>query len=95
MSEEKHHIVPYYVYLLVLIALIALTFSSIWITSIELGELTVAAALIFACVKSYLVLTYFMHLKYDKRYIRIMVGFVFAIFLVVLIITFLDYLFRT
>jgi cytochrome c oxidase subunit 4 len=95
MSEEKHHIVPYHVYLLVLIALIALTFSSIWITSIELGELTVAAALIFACVKSYLVLTYFMHLKYDKRYIRIMVGFVFAIFLVVLIITFLDYLFRT
>jgi cytochrome c oxidase subunit 4 len=95
MSEEKHHIVPYHVYLLVLIALIALTFSSIWITSIELGELTVAAALIFACVKSYLVLTYFMHLKYDKRYIRIMVGFVFAIFLVVIIITFLDYLFRT
>lgn len=95
MSEEKHHIVPYRVYLLVLIALIALTFSSIWITSIELGELTVAAALIFACVKSYLVLTYFMHLKYDKKYIRIMVGFVFAIFLVVIIITFLDYSFRT
>ena len=95
MSEEKHHIVPYRVYILVLIALVALTFGSIWITSIELAELTVAAALIFASVKSYLVLTYFMHLKYDKRYIRIMVGFVFAIFLVVIIITFLDYLFRT
>ena len=94
MSEEKHHIVPYRVYLLVLIALIALTFGSIWITSIELGELTVAAALIFASVKSYLVLIYFMHLKYDKKYIRIMVGFVFAIFLVVIVITFLDYLFR-
>ena len=94
MSEEKHHIVPYRVYVLVLIALVVLTFSSIWITSIELGELTVAGALIFASIKSYLVLTYFMHLKYDKKYIRFMVGFVFAIFLVVIIITFLDYLYR-
>jgi cytochrome c oxidase subunit 4 len=95
MTKEKQHIVPYRVYLLVLIALVALTFGSIWITSIELGELTVAAALVFATIKSYLVLIYFMHLKYDKKYIRIMVGFVFTIFLVVIVITFLDYLFRT
>ncbi|MBN1821345.1 MAG: cytochrome C oxidase subunit IV family protein [Prolixibacteraceae bacterium] len=95
MSEEKNHIVPYRVYILVLLALIALTFSSIGITSIELREYTVAAALIFASIKSFLVLTYFMHLKYDKPYIRAMVGFVFAIFVVVIIITFLDYLYRT
>lgn len=96
MSEEKHqHIVPYRVYFIILLALLTLTFSSIWITSIELGEYTVAAALIFAVIKTFLVLTFFMHLKYDKPYIRIMVGFVFAIFLVVIIITFLDYLYRT
>ncbi|HPF51190.1 MAG TPA: cytochrome C oxidase subunit IV family protein [Draconibacterium sp.] len=96
MSEEKHqHIVPYRVYFIILIALLILTFSSIGITSIELGEYTVAAALIFAVIKSFLVLTFFMHLKYDKPYIRVMVGFVFAIFLVVIVITFLDYLYRT
>ena len=94
MSEEKHHIVPYRLYFIILIALIALTMGSVWITSIEMAEYTVAAALLFAVVKSYLVLTYFMHLKYDKRYIKIMVGFVFAIFLVMIVITFLDYLFR-
>ncbi|WP_167609775.1 cytochrome C oxidase subunit IV family protein [Maribellus sediminis] len=94
MSGDKPHIVPYRVYLIILVALIALTLGSIWITSIEMAEYTVAAALLFAVVKSYLVLTYFMHLKYDKRYIKAMVGFVFAIFLVVIIITFLDYLFR-
>lgn len=94
MSNEKHHIVPYRVYIIVLVALIALTFSSIGITSIELGSYTVAGALLFAIIKSYLVLTYFMHLKYDKPYIKIMVGLVFAIFVVVLIITFLDYLYR-
>ena len=74
--------------------LLALTFASIAITEIELGAYTVAGALLFACVKSYLVLTYFMHLKYDKKYIVAMVAFVFAIFVVVLIITFLDYYYR-
>jgi cytochrome c oxidase subunit 4 len=94
MSEEKHHIVPYRMYAIILLVLLVLTFLSIGITHIELGTYTVAGALLFAIVKSYLVLTYFMHLKYDKPYIRIMVLFVFAIFIVVLVITMLDYLYR-
>lgn len=94
MSEEKHHIVPYRVYVMVLLSLIALTFISIAITEIELGAFTVAGALLFACVKSYLVLTYFMHLKYDKPFYRYMVLFVFAVFIVVIVITFLDYYYR-
>jgi cytochrome c oxidase subunit 4 len=94
MSEEKHHVVPYRVYVIVLLALLALTFASIGITGIELGAYTVAGALLFACIKTFLVLTYFMHLKYDKKYIVAMVAFVFAIFFVVIIITFLDYFYR-
>ncbi|WP_372775716.1 cytochrome C oxidase subunit IV family protein [Mangrovibacterium sp.] len=94
MQNEKHHIVPYRTYFIILAALIVFTFLSIELTSIELGSLTVAAALVFASLKSYLVLTYFMHLKFDQPYIRIMVGFVFLIFLAVIIITFLDYSFR-
>ncbi|WP_423129153.1 cytochrome C oxidase subunit IV family protein [Gaoshiqia sp. Z1-71] len=94
MENEKHHIVSYRTYFFILLALLAFTFLSIMITGIELGELTVAAALVFASVKSYLVLTYFMHLKYDKPYIRLMVGFVFMLFLAVIIITFFDYSFR-
>lgn len=94
MANEKQHIVPYSTYLLILGALLVFTFLSIEITGIELGSLTVAAALLFATLKSYLVLTYFMHLKFDKPYIRIMVGFVIAVFLAVIIITFFDYFFR-
>ncbi len=94
MSNEKHHIVPYKVYIIILLALLALTFSSVEITSIDLGEYTVAGALLFAVIKSYLVLTYFMHLKYDKPYIKIMVAFVFLVFVVTIVITLLDYLYR-
>jgi cytochrome c oxidase subunit IV len=94
MSNEKHHIVPYSLYVIILVVLLVLTFASIAVTNIELRGLTVAAALLFAVVKTFLVLTYFMHLKYDKPYIGIMVGLVFLLFLVVIIITFLDYLYR-
>lgn len=94
MSDEKKHVVPYRVYAIVLIALIILTVLSILITGIELGKYTVAGALLFAIVKSFLVLTWFMHLKYDKPYIKLMVGFVFAILAVTIVVTFLDYLYR-
>lgn len=94
MENEKHHIVPYRVYVLVLIGLIALTLLSVAVTGIELGSLTIAGALAFATVKSYLVLTWFMHLKYDKPYIVLMVIFVFAIFVVTIVVTFIDYLYR-
>ncbi|HKL33223.1 MAG TPA: cytochrome C oxidase subunit IV family protein [Tangfeifania sp.] len=94
MSDEKKHVVPYRVYVIVLIALVILTLLSIGITGIELGKYTVAGALIFAIVKSFLVLTWFMHLKYDKLYIKLMVGFVFAILVVTIVVTFLDYLYR-
>lgn len=94
MSEEKHHVIPYKVYLLILLGLIVLTLLSVAVTQIELGAYTVAGALIFAVVKSFLVLTYFMHLKYDKLYIQLMVVFVFVVFVVTIIVTFLDYLYR-
>ena len=94
MENEKHHIVPYRLYIFVLIGLLILTFLSIAITDIELGGLTVAAALAFASVKTFFVLKYFMHLKYDKPYIVSMVVFVFAIFIVTIVVTFLDYLYR-
>ena len=94
MQTEKTHIVPYRIYIFVLLGLLFLTFLTVAITSIQLSGFTVAAALILASMKTFLVLTYFMHLKFDKRYIRVMVGFVFAVFLVLIITTFFDYYYR-
>ncbi len=94
MASEKNHIVPYKTYVYVLLGLIALTLSSIGITTIELGSLAVAGALAFAIIKSFLVLTWFMHLKYDKPYIVLMVIFVFTVLIVTVVVTFVDYLYR-
>ncbi len=94
MEKEKHHIVSYKSYFYILVTLIALTFMSIGITKINLGEYSVLGAMIFATIKSILVLTWFMHLKFDQPFLRIMVGFVVLLFLAVIFITFLDYYFR-
>ena len=94
MEKEKHHIVPYKVYFFILIALITLTFMSIGITKINIGEYSVLGALIFSTIKSVLVLTWFMHLKFDQPFLRLMVGFVTLVFLAVIFITFLDYYYR-
>ena len=94
MENEKHHIVPYRVYFYILAALITFTFMSIGITQLNLGAYSVLGAMIFAILKSFLVLTIFMHLKFDQPFLRIMVGGVFLLFLAVVFITFLDYFFR-
>ena len=93
-NEEKHHIVPYRTFLLVLGALLVFTFVSIAVTSYDLGPLTVVTALLLATIKTVLVLTYFMHLKFDVKMFGILVAAVLALIGVVIFITFLDYLFR-
>lgn len=94
MENEKQHAVPYRVYVYILIVLIVFTFLSIGITQINLGVYSVLGALIFAMVKSFLVLTYFMHLKFDTPFLRLSVLSIFILLLVVIIITFLDYFYR-
>ena len=93
-NNDKPHIVPYRTFLFVLLALVIFTFISIGVTSYELGPFTVLAALLLATFKTVLVLTYFMHLKWDVKMFAILVTAVLALIGVVIFITFLDYLFR-
>lgn len=92
--EEKHHILSYRAQGLVLVALLILTTISIVITEIDLGTYAVVGALLFAGIKSYLVLSYYMHLRFDQKVFSLFVGLVVLVFIIVLVITFLDYNFR-
>ena len=93
-DETKHHIVKYKTYVYVLMVLILLTIVSVAITGVDLGRMAVIAALLLASAKSSLVLWYFMHLKYESKALRIMVGLVLFLLVAVMIITFLDYSFQ-
>jgi cytochrome c oxidase subunit 4 len=94
MENEKNHIIPYRTFLYILALLIVLTLSSVAITQIYLGTLTVMLALLIAAVKSSFVLRFFMHLKFENKLFSIGVIAVALLLATVIIITFLDYLYR-
>lgn len=93
-DKKKHHVSTYNSHLIVLIALLVLTTITVLITEINFGALSVGVALAVAMIKGGLVLTYFMHLKYDEMVFRIMVLLVLLLFAIVVGITFIDYLLR-
>jgi cytochrome c oxidase subunit 4 len=94
MENENNHIIPYRTFLFVLALLITLTLTSVALTQIYLGTLTVVLALLIAAVKSSFVLRIFMHLKFENKMFSIAVIAVVMILSVVILITFLDYLYR-
>jgi cytochrome c oxidase subunit 4 len=94
MKDHNNHISSDTSNWTVLVILLILTTISILAIKIHLGAFTVALALLLASIKVTIVLTYFMHLKFENLLLRLMVGGVFLLFAIVIAITFIDYYFR-
>ena len=94
MKNGHPHISSYYSHGYVLVALLILTFFSVFVTGIHLGAFSVAVALLIATVKVATVITYFMHMKFESLFLKLMITGVFILFALVIIITFIDYYFR-
>jgi len=65
-QEHSHHFVPplkYYVG--TFIALLFLTFITVFVAQFHFGSLNIVIAMLVASIKAYLVLSYFMGLKWD------------------------------
>lgn len=92
--KDSPHITEYKTLGIVLLILLLLTFTTIEVTSFHLMAATVLVALLIAGVKGYIVLTYFMHLKYEGLLLRVLVSAVFLLYAVIIIITFFDYMYR-
>ena len=94
MANHSSHITHYNVLAKILLVLMFLTFLTISVTSFHLGAFTVTIALLIAGVKGFLVLSYFMHLKYESLLLRILVAMIFVLFILIVLITFIDYAYR-
>ncbi|MBU2444745.1 MAG: cytochrome C oxidase subunit IV family protein [Bacteroidetes bacterium] len=92
-NENKTHVVGYGTYVLVWLALVSFTGITVAITGIDLGSFTIATALLIAAVKSILVLTIFMHLRFEDRVFRIFVFVAFLTLAIFIGLTFIDYSF--
>ncbi len=93
-NHEESHVTSYALNAKVLLVLLSLTVLTILVIKLHLGAFTVAMALFIASIKTTIVLTYFMHLKFEKPILRVMVGGIFALFAIIIVITFIDYYFR-
>ena len=84
-SDNQPHITPVSTYLGIGLALLFLTFVTVWIAQFDLGEFNLIVAMLVATLKGTLVALIFMHLYYDyKLYATIFVvslGFL-ALFIV-------------
>lgn len=94
MEKIKHHISSYYSLATVLIVLLFLTFVSVFVATLHFSTFAVGLALLIAAVKGTTVLIYFMHLKYESRFLQLIVAGIFIVYALVIVITFIDYLLR-
>ena len=94
MENSKTHITNYSVYLKVLASLLLLTAITVGVAWFHFENWTIIVAMLIASLKAFLVLTFFMHLKYEKLVLKLMVGMVFLLLVVVFVILFFDYWFR-
>jgi cytochrome c oxidase subunit 4 len=98
-SNENHHgelghILPFRVYVTVLIALLVLTVITVAVSRVDFGALNIVIAMLIASVKALVVALFFMHLKYENPLTWLYAFF--PIFLLFLLIggLFLDNPFR-
>ena len=93
-NNSSSHSLGYGVFILVWLALIVLTGLTVVVAGLDLKALTVTTALLIASIKTILVLSYFMHLKFEPLLFRYMVIGVVVTLACFIFLTFVDVLFR-
>jgi len=91
VHNKQHH--SYSIYILVWLALVALTGLTAAVAGINFGKLSIVVALLIAVVKSYLVLTQFMHLNSEERTFKVFIFVALFFILISLTLLFTDYSF--
>lgn len=92
-ESHEHHSHGYGIYILVWLGLMTLTAVTVAVAGIDFGPLTIATALFVASVKTYLVLTIFMHLSTEQKVFRIFLVVALFFLIISIVLLFADYLF--
>ena len=85
---------PIKIYIAVYLSLLILTGLTVFISKLQLGNLSTAAALFIAAGKSTLVALFFMHLKYEDKLFGIMFLLSILVLAVIIVFTFFDIAYR-
>ena len=94
-SADLGHIQEKKVYLFVLLALLALTVVTVGVTRVDFGTtLNMVVAMAVASAKALLVMLFFMHLKYENKFVKIYAVFPFILLALLMGGIFIDNPFR-
>lgn len=93
-EEPKVHIVSYSTFVAVWLGLLVLTALTVAVSGIRLHNFSVLTAVLVATVKTLLVLSVFMHLKYEHGVLKVWVFVVVLTLGIFIGLTFVDYPFR-
>lgn len=95
-QQHEVHIVGYKEHASTFLGLILLTIMTVTVSvfGADIYTLSVLTALTIASAKAVVVALYFMHLKYDPKIYRAMIGIVLILFVVFGVLTLIDYLIR-
>jgi len=88
------HVVPVRVYLLVFVALLALTATTASVAFVDLGPLNNVVALGIAGVKAALVILFFMHVRYGTRLTPLVIAASLFWLVILFVLSLSDYLTR-
>lgn len=91
-SDHEHG--GYGIYILTWLALLVLTAITVVVAGMHLGNLSVLTALVIASIKAGVVLSFFMHLKYEATVFKTMFFCAIGTFAIFIGLTFFDVLFR-
>jgi len=93
-DETHQHMHSYGIFILVWLGLLTLTGLTVAVAGINFGALTIATALTIAAIKSYLVLSIFMHLRIEQKVFRIFLVVALFFFIISIVLLFSDYSFK-
>ncbi len=93
-TETHGHIIPYRTLIVVWLVLILLTTILVAASVLFRETLSVAAMLVLTPVKAGLVFFYFMHLKYEKTYLKALVFLTLGLLVLLIGLLFFDVLYR-
>lgn len=93
-AQPHAHIVPYGTFIKVWLVLLAITAILVITSTTHHVALAVSAMLTLTPIKAALVFYYFMHLKYEKPYLKALVFMVLGLLVLFIGLTFMDISFR-
>lgn len=93
-EHVAHHIVSPVVYLMIFGILMVGTALTAGMAYVPLGAFNAPVALAIACTKAVFVVLFFMHVKYSSKLVKLTVSAGFFTFLVLCMMTLLDYVSR-